>query len=291
MIPFIAGLILLYLFLLFPRTSKRREMMEFSKGLFAHRGLHDPTGQAPENSLNAFERAVGAGYGIELDVQLSKDEVAVVFHDALLARIARDRDGLPVPGKVQDYTYDELRQFHLLQSDQRIPQFSEVLNVINGEVKLICEIKTDRPDQIEKTCRKAQELLDRYNGAYCVESFDPRAVLWYRRNRPEILRGQLSEHFTIGGTAFYRACLWANRKLLFNAMTKPDFIAYNRRDRNEISRRLCRLLFRHPSVAWTVQSKEQLLECVGEYDGFIFDSFVPDETILRRIGMSSVSKK
>ena len=83
----VLALILLYLFIVAPRMINRANRTPFKNVYYAHRGLFDNNSDAPENSLAAFKKAVDAGYGIELDVQLSKDDKLVVFHDATLKRM------------------------------------------------------------------------------------------------------------------------------------------------------------------------------------------------------------
>ena len=112
-------LLLLYLFLITPRMLGRRDRTPFYGYHYAHRGLFDNDSNAPENSLLAFQKAVDAGYGMELDIQLSKDDKLVIFHDATLKRMCG------VDGNVWDYTLAELQQMKLGNSDQTIPTFEE----------------------------------------------------------------------------------------------------------------------------------------------------------------------
>ena len=121
-----AALFILYLLMIMPRVSGKPDMTPFKKWLYAHRGLHDNASEAPENSLKAFSRAVEAGYGIELDVQMTKDRVPVVFHDFTLERVCGRK------GKVSDYTYQELQKFRLCASDERIPKFEDVLRLVDA---------------------------------------------------------------------------------------------------------------------------------------------------------------
>ena len=176
-----------YLFLIAPRMYKRADRTPFMKYHYAHRGLFDNVSDAPENSLLAFQRAVDAGYGIELDVQLSKDNQVVIFHDASLKRMCG------VNGNVWEYTLEELQQMKLANSKQTIPTLQDFLKIVDGKVPFILEYKLDRPQT--KVCELANEILKNYHGAYCIESFHPLALLWYRKNRPDVLRGQLSEEF------------------------------------------------------------------------------------------------
>ncbi len=261
-------LFLLYLFLIAPRIFQKPDRSKLYGVHYAHRGLFDNNSAAPENSLAAFALAVKNGYGIELDVQLSKDNIPVVFHDASLKRMCG------VDGKVWDYTLEELQKMRLASSNETIPTFADVLDTIAGKVPIIVEYKLDRVQT--KVCELGNELLTqyekKYNGAYCIESFHPNAVIWYKKNRPDVIRGQLSMEF------------WKDEKeknkkkylillgfLLSNVASRPDFIAYQHCDYKNLSRRLCKLMGAL-SVTWTIKSKEQYEKVKNEFDLFIFDS-------------------
>lgn len=258
-------LIIIYLLMIMPRMIHRADRTPFYGRHYAHRGLFDNNSDAPENSLAAFQKAVEAGYGIELDVQLSKDDKLVVFHDASLKRMCG------IDGNVWDYTLDELKQMKLADSNETIPTFEEFLNVVNEKVPFILEFKLDVAQT--RVCKLADKALKNYNGAYCIESFHPLALLWYRKNRPDVLRGQLCEEFfrneAFKGKLLYRILPY----LPFNFLTKPDFIAYNHKHAHNISRRLCRLMGAL-SIAYTVKSHEEYEKANDKFDLFIFDSFI-----------------
>ena len=259
-------LIVLYFLAIKPRLSRQKQWAPFKGVYYAHRGLHDNESEAPENSMPAFKKAVKAGYGIELDVQLTKDRVPVVFHDFTLERACGK------PGKVYEYTYEELQQFPLFQSDERIPKFEEVLKAVDGKVPLIVEIKLEWRDLT--VCAYADKLLKEYKGLYCIESFNPLVLTWYRRYHNDVLRGQLSDAFLKEGE--YKGVLyWLLQNLLLNWMTKPDFVAYNHKYADNLSRRLCRKLYKNMAAAWTIKSEQELETAKEEFDVFIFDSFIP----------------
>jgi glycerophosphoryl diester phosphodiesterase len=175
-------LAVLYLAAICPRL-KRPDMKALYGVYYAHRGLHDNKTDAPENSMAAFEKAVQGGYGIEFDVQLTKDRVPVVFHDETLLRVCG------VDRKVRDCTWDELQQYRLCGSDATIPLLSDVLALVNGQVPLIIEIKAhESPAEV---CRWSDPLIAAYHGPYCVESFDPFMLHWYKKHAPQAIRGQL----------------------------------------------------------------------------------------------------
>lgn len=285
-----------YLLMVMPRMIGRPDRKPFMDVLYAHRGLHDNEGDAPENSMAAFRKAVEGGYGIELDVQLTKDQVPVVFHDFTLARMARVAGGAeagtgvaadgqkavadgelsPAQGKVSDYTYEELQQFTLGRSWERIPTFKEFLEMVDGRVPLIVEYKIPGINNV-KVCELGNELLSNYKGLYCIESFNPLAVYWYRKNNPKVMRGQLAEDFRREKQTGYPGIVFfAMHNLLLNFLAKPDFIAYNHKHYKDLSRNLCRYLFKGVAVAYTIKSQQQLEDRSGDFDMFIFDSFVPE---------------
>lgn len=255
-------LIAIYLFLIAPRMIGKPDRSAFMGVHYAHRGLFDNDTDAPENSIRAFEKAVEAGYGIEFDVQLSKDDIPVVFHDASLKRMCG------VDGKVWEYTLAELKQMRLAESDQTIPTLEQVLSVIDGKVPLIIEYKMDRVDT--KVCELGNAILETYRGVYCMESFHPFAVQWYRKYRPDIMRGQLSQDYS--KTTYQGIQYWVMTNLLTDFLTRPDFIAYNYKDADNLSRRICRKLGAL-AVAWTVKNRKQYIQAQKSFDLFIFDSF------------------
>lgn len=258
----------LYLLAIMPKTGTRKKRKGFGEVYYAHRGLHDNATEAPENSMEAFRRAAEQGYGIEMDIQLSRDGVPVVFHDFTLERICGKK------GKVCDYTWQELRRFQLCGSKETIPAFEEVLKMVDGRVPLIVELKAEWTDV--SVCPLADALLENYQGLYCIESFNPLALLWYRRNRKRVVRGQLSDGFILSGE-FKGALHYFLQNLILNWITKPDFVAYNHKYASVPARRLCRRLYKNIAVAWTVRSQEELERAREEFDFFIFDSFLPME--------------
>ena len=259
-------LIAVYLFLIAPRMTAKPDMSALHGVHYAHRGLHDNQSDAPENSMAAIRKAVEAGYGIEFDVQLTRDRIPVVFHDESLERVCG------VSGNVRDYTYEELQAFPLLASKERIPLLADVLSAVDGRVPLIIEIKIH--EKADEVCSRADKLIAAYKGPYCIESFDPRAVAWYRKNRPEVIRGQLSSNFNKPGKreSFTRMLV---HYLLLNVIARPDFIAYDHKHKENLSRVLCRKLFRALSVAWTVKSQQELDCARNDFDLFIFEQFIP----------------
>lgn len=256
--------VLLYLYMIYP--GKLRKHPVLNTKYFAHRGLHGFDG-IPENSMKAFQNAVDHGYGIELDVQLTKDDVMVVHHDYDIKRTCG------VNKKIRDLTYEQLRRYPLMETKERIPRFVDVLEMVHGQVPLLVELKMEHCDR--KLCRLSAEALDSYHGLYCMESFHPYALFWFRMNRPEVIRGQLSMNFRKDQHKGSQLAYWAEQNLLTNFATKPDFIAYKYIYWNESSLRLCRKISGIPVYGWTFRNRKEYEKYRKKFYGFIFEKFIP----------------
>lgn len=241
----------------------------FEDTYIAHRGLFQPQNAIPENSMPAFRAAISAGYGIELDVQLTSDDRLVVFHDASLKRMC----GVDI--LLRKCTYEQLQGYPLANSSETIPLFEDVLKDIDGKVPLIVEIKSE--GNWRQTTRQTAKLLDYYNGAFCIESFHPFVLQWFRKNRPNVIRGQLSTNYFKDNIrrTFLEKFLLTN--LMLNFISRPDFIAYNHRWKKQLAFRICLKFFKIEAVAWTIKSQKELEDARDSFRIFIFDSFIPDE--------------
>ena len=256
---------LLILFILAP-SRKCRRADPWRGTAFAHRGLHG--GEIPENSLEAFDAACRAGFGIELDVQLSKDGCVVVFHDDTLVRMTGD------PRRVDETDLSDLRALRL-DGKAQIPTFEEVLARVAGRVPLLVEIKNGKRNA--ELCEKTVALLKKYDGAYVTESFNPLILRWLKKNAPEIIRGQL-----VGPKKDYLESdfsLWlaaALSTLSLNFLARPDFVAYDVSLRFAAPR-IQRALFRTPMAAWTVRDEATFRACKDRGEMPIFEGFLPKQ--------------
>ena len=242
---------------------------KLSKFRYAHRGYHNkPT--VPENSMAAFRAAAARGWGAELDVHLMKDGNLAVIHDASLKRTA----GADV--QIEDLTKAELANYTLEESMEHIPLLEHVLPVFEGKAPLIIELKAERGNQ-DRHSEAVAKILDRYQGDYCIESFDPRVVRWFRKNRPDVCRGQLAENFLdAANTGLPRYLEFILTNLLLNFSAKPDFIAYQFQDRKSLSLRLCQAVWKPHKVAWTIRNKADMLAAEQEGRTVIFEKFDPE---------------
>ena len=256
-------LVLVYLFCVFP--GKRKIPSEMRRN-YAHRGLFDD--EAPENSLAAFARAADAGYGIELDVQLTRDGEVVVFHDSDLQRMTG------AEGKVCEHTLTELKALSLGGTSEPVPTLREVLELVAGRVPLLVELKGESTDTA--VCPATDAILRAYSGPYLVESFNPLLLRWYKKNHPEIRRGQLTSHLCGGLGKTPRNRLLDS--LLLNLVTRPDFLAYDIRVPDRMPVKLCVGLFRAHRFVWTIHSEDEY-RLAGQQKAFaIFEQFQPPVT-------------
>ena len=237
---------------------------------YAHRGFHSKP-RIPENSLPAFRLAIANAYGAELDVHLMKDGHLAVIHDASLKRTA----GADV--QVEDLTVEELKKYRLEGTDEQIPLLEEVLPLFEDRTPLIVELKSERGNYNELT-EATCAMLDKFRVQYCIESFDPRCQLWLRKNRPGIVRGQLSENFgrhREDGAGQSRLTLFALGNLLSNVATRPDFVAYRFADRDSLSFRWCKKFYKVMTAHWTITNKEEMKEAEKAGSLVIFEQFDP----------------
>ena len=261
------GIVVLFLFLISPRWIGRPDMSRLRVD-FAHRGLHDEV--IPENSLPAFARAVEEGFGIELDVQLSSDGVIMVFHDDTLARMTG------VQGKLCEYTCEELQGTKLAESDETIPTFDQVLEIVGGRIPLLIELKGESAGGAGALCEQLAERLARYDGDFCVESFNPVILSWFRKNRPKIARGQLVTNTLKERPKGNKMLNFLLAHLMLNVVSRPDFVAYNEKYDRELALRLNVGLFRASSFVWTVRDIQTWRAFREAGSPSIFEGFLPE---------------
>lgn len=253
--------IALPLFMLAPGTASKRQKAPFMGRNFAHRGLHSRDKSVPENSLEAFRLASEAGYGMELDVQLSKDGQVVVFHDDTLDRVCG------VNSRVDEKTYAELSNMSLCGTGHTIPLFTQVLDTVRGRGPIIVELKPGRRNR--ELCRKTLAILSEYKGDVCIESFDPFIVGWFRLHAGDIVRGQLAMPAQRYSDSMSKVTAFFLSHTLYNFIARPQFIAY-RIGHRPPTVRLAELLGAM-KVAWT--SHEPRNE--KKKDAVIFEFYKP----------------
>lgn len=249
----------IYIALILPRLINRADMVGLSDD-YAHRGLHNDV--YPENSTAAFKNAVDNRVGIELDIQLSKDKIPVVFHDDNLKRVCE------IDKKLSEFTASELKEMKLLGSEYTIPTFEEVLEIVDGRVPLLIEFKHGSSE----LCKIACNILDRYNGRFCVESFDPIILMKIKKYRPKYARGQLVTNMFKNDFSKNPFLNFGLTYMLFNFLSRPDFIAYDKSFKRNLSVLLCKKVFGSPMFIWTVNTDEEYEKSKRENNSPIFEN-------------------
>lgn len=263
LIVILAVLAVLYLFSLRCRRG-HKGLAQLQNWKYAHRGLHNES--RPENSMAAFRAALENGFGIELDIHLLSDGNLAVIHDSSLRRTA----GAEV--NIEDLTTEDLSQYQLLGIDETIPTFSQVLELFDGKAPMIVELKSANGNYAA-LAEAACNMLDSYDGPYCIESFDPRCILWLKKHRPDIIRGQLAENFLPLETAVPWILRFLLTHQMLNFLIVPDFVAYKFEDRKNLSNFLVRKFWGVQGVSWTIRSQDNLK--TAEKEGYlpIFEGF------------------
>ena len=219
--------------------------------------------------MAAFRASLEGGYGIEFDVHLLADGNLAVIHDSSLKRTT-GRDGC-----VEDLTTEQLKDYPLEGTEETIPTLRELLDLYNGKAPLIVELKPAGNNHAA-LCQAVCDMLESYKGAYCVESFDPRCVMWLKRNRPKVIRGQLAEDFVKSDQKHPWILRFVLQHMLMNFLAVPDFVAYKYADRKRSpSVWIGRKLYGAAGVSWTLKTQEEFDIAVQEGWLPIFEGFEP----------------
>lgn len=221
---------------------------------FAHRGLHGAA--APENSRAAFAAAIEARHGIELDVQVSGDRQAMVFHDEELGRLAEDE------GYVRGRSAAELGRIRLRDCDETIPTLPQILALIAGRAPLLIEVKAPGRE-VGALAQAVADALGDYAGPVAVMSFNPEVGHWFARHEPKWLRGLVvtERGKKWRGGMVRRLAVWRS---------KADFLAYDIRD---LPSRFAEARRREglSVLTWTVRSLQDRAKAAQHADQIIYE--------------------
>lgn len=226
----------------------------------AHRGLFDRE-KIPENSMLAFDKALEKGYSIEVDVNMTQDGYIVVFHDNSLKRMTG------IKNDITTMTLSEIKKFKLLGTENKIPTFEDVLLQVSGKVPILIEVKPN--SKYKELMEKLINLLEKYNGKYSIQSFDPRIVYWLKKNMPQISRGQISSKNIREVKSRILKILLG--KMVFNVITKPNFISYQYLSINEKFYKKQKNKGREV-IAWTLKNKEDYEKIRDYCDMVVFEN-------------------
>ena len=230
--------------------------MFLTKNIISHRGIYDNK-KIFENTLPAFKKALSKRYIIELDIHLTKDNNIIVFHDYNTKRMTN------IDKVVEESTYQELNKQKILH----IPTLEEVLKLVNGKVPLLIEVKQNQKEgELEK---KLMDILKKYNGQYAIQSFNPKTIYWFKKNNPNVIRGQLS----YSNHSYNPIKRFIFRKMFFNLITKPNFISYRYNDLTikQINKYRKKGII---IIAWTINSKKNYEKYKDIYDNLIYENFI-----------------
>ncbi|MGR3364804.1 MAG: glycerophosphodiester phosphodiesterase family protein [Maritimibacter harenae] len=236
----------------------------------AHRAYHDAAAGRPENSRAAVRAAVAAGYGIEIDVQLSRDEVAMVFHDYDLARLTGEK------GPVRQRTAEDLAGIRLTGGDEGIPTLSEILALVDGRVPVLIEIKDQdgaMGPNVGPLEAAVADAVTAYAGPVAVMSFNPHAVAEMARLAPDVPRGLTTCAFSAEDWPILNA---TTRTLLARI---PDFdrvgATFISHDARDLRAETVAVLKARgvPVLCWTVRSPEAETQAREIADNITFEGY------------------
>ena len=245
---------------------------DFLRLPLAHRGLHDRTKGVVENSPSAFGAAIAAGYGIELDVQLSSDGAAVVFHDETLERLTA------ATGAVAERPMADLARLTLTGGSDTIPSLVTVLAMVSGRVPLLIELKDqtltlgNSDGQLEAATARA---LDGYGGPVAVMSFNPSMIAHMARLAPGIARGIT--------TSSYDPADWApvSAQTCERLRDIPDYDAveasFISHQGDDLTRpRVADLRAKGATIlCWTIRSPSEEAQARAVADNITFEQYLP----------------
>jgi glycerophosphoryl diester phosphodiesterase len=238
----------------------------------AHRGLHDKATGVIENTISAAEAAVAHGFPIELDVQLTADNEAIVFHDFDLDRVTGQK------GAVIERTLADLTAIDIAgaKGGDKIPSFRQFLGAVAGRVPLVVEIKSKFNGDVRLTKRVCEILAD-YSGPFVVKSFDPFVVSTLRTSAPSITRGIIGElNYASKNDSFMSAELKHRlANLLHFEESQPQFVSWKVDDLPCAGPYLCKAIGNLPVMAWTVRNPDQRARAEKFADQMVFEGFLP----------------
>ncbi len=266
----VIGLILLYLlmvaYLIAPGKDKSGQLVKLLGVNYAHRGLHNKDNSVPENSMAAFRAALDRGYGIELDVRLSLDGEIFVFHDVELDRCTECDDW------ADGLTYSKLLEYNLFGTNEKIPLLTDVLDLVDGKVPLLIEVK--RSTRNTYLCRKLAVILNRYDGPFCIMSFDPTILSWFRKNMPDVCRGIIVAPAKNLDNAENQLTSFAGSRVLGNYLGRPHILAH-RKGKKTLNVKLCEAMGA-VRFTWTITDDDDASFFEKNNSGVIFEHYTPE---------------
>ncbi|WP_108882590.1 glycerophosphodiester phosphodiesterase family protein [Anderseniella sp. Alg231-50] len=239
-----------------------------TKVAIAHRGLHDVQNGVVENSLLAAEAAIEHDYAIEVDVQLSSDGEAMVFHDHSLDRLTNET------GSIHDFKAADLSEISYANGSGTIPTLMQLLELVAGRVGLVVEVKSQWSGNTDLVRRTAQCLAS-YAGHVAVMSFDPVQVGWLAHEAPDIIRGMVADGATQDDYPWLPLSTRLSlREFRHLDVTQPNFLSL---DKHWLPCPVSRMFrkTRTPMICWTIRSEQEASDALRWCDQITFEGYAP----------------
>ncbi|MBP6163429.1 MAG: hypothetical protein KA438_04600 [Aliarcobacter sp.] len=234
-------------------------MKLFKNRFIAHRGLHKNK-IIPENSMLAFKAAIEKNYAIEFDINITKDNQIVVFHDDDLNRLCNKKEN------IEDVSYDFLKDLNLYESNEKIPLLKELLDEVAGKIPLIIEIKKHKNIGLLENI--LLEMLKEYKGEYFICSFEKDILLWLEKNKPKEIRGLIFESLPIKFKKYEKiAFLYKYFK------SKADFISLEDKLIDSSIYDFCKKK-ELDILVWTIKDKKSFQNIDKKVSAVIFENFI-----------------
>ena len=234
-------------------------MKLFKNRLIAHRGLHKNK-IIPENSMLAFKAAIEKNYAIEFDINITKDNQIVVFHDDDLNRLCNKKEN------IEDVSYDFLKDLNLYESNEKIPLLKELLDEVAGKIPLIIEIKKHKNIGLLENI--LFEMLKEYKGEYFICSFEKDILIWLEKNKPKEIRGLIFESLPIKFKKYEKAVF-----LYKFFKCKVDFISLEDKLIDSSIYDFCKKK-ELDIIVWTIKDKKSFQNIDKKVSAVIFENFI-----------------
>lgn len=234
-------------------------MKLFKNRFIAHRGLHKNS-LIPENSMLAFKAAIEKNYAIEFDINITKDNQIVVFHDDDLNRLCNKKQN------IEDVSYDFLKDLNLYESNEKIPLLKELLDEVAGKIPLIIEIKKHKNIGLLENI--LLEMLKEYKGEYFICSFEKDILLWLEKNKPKEIRGLIFESLPIKFKKYEKTVF-----LYKYFKSKADFISLEDKLIDSSIYDFCKKK-ELDIVVWTIKDKKSFQNIDKKVSAVIFENFI-----------------
>lgn len=244
------------------------------KSYIAHRGYFNNEQGIVENTKTAFLKAIEKGYLIETDISLTKDNQIIVYHDDNFKRLFN------VDKKICELTLEEIKQLSYDNTEDKVLEFSEFLNVIDGKTGLLIEFKSHSTKKDQILCDKAMDILKQYKGNYVIQSFHPLLLSYFKKKYPIVPRGQLFMKFNLkeerknmkgkgfkGFVSYFTK--WMYNMKLTNCISRPIFIDHSYHNIDFMAK-LCHKLV--PMIVYTVTKQEDFDKLCKKVDNIIFEN-------------------